>query len=134
MIYYKAGYKYVLHREVQIQTAIRQHQYVYMPHASLRLSGLLFIASGYAWDGPSGPTVDTKTFMRGSLVHDCLYQMIRVGGLSASFREAADNELYRICREDGMSLLRAKYILWSVRMFGRKAAMPSSEPEVLTAP
>jgi len=37
--------------------------------------GSLCIREGYSWDGPSGPAIDTVDFMRGSLVHDALYQL-----------------------------------------------------------
>jgi len=38
---------------------------------------LLFISAGYSSDGPSGPTIDTKSFMLGAFVHDALYEMLR---------------------------------------------------------
>ena len=44
---------------------------------SLNESGCLQIAAGYAWDGASGPTIDTRNSMIASLVHDALYQLIR---------------------------------------------------------
>ena len=48
---------------------------------SIQPDGRLVIQKGYAWDGPSGPTIDTENFMRGSLVHDALYQLFREGKL-----------------------------------------------------
>jgi len=78
----------------------------------------LTIHEGYAWDGASGPTIDTKSFMRGSLVHDALYQLISTKKLGKEHRRDADKVLYRICREDGMSWFRAKYVYYAVRKFG----------------
>jgi hypothetical protein len=78
----------------------------------------LTIRSGYAWDGPSGPTIDTKTFMRGSLIHDALYQLIAEGYLSTKLRIAADQILRDVCQDDGMNPIRATYVYWAVRWFG----------------
>jgi len=90
----------------------------------IRLSptGQLTIARGYAWDGPSGPTLDTPSFMRGSLVHDALYQLMREGRLSRDWRKGADMELRRLCLADGMSPLRAWWVYWGVRLFGGRHA------------
>jgi len=79
---------------------------------------ILTLMKGYACDGPSGPTVDTEDFMRGSFVHDALYQLIREGVLGKSFRKKADKILYRLCREDGMPWFRAQYVYRAVRWFG----------------
>ena len=89
---------------------------------SLNEQAWLRVAKGYAWDGPSGPTFDTETFMRGSLVHDALYQLIRAGELVGAQRKGADLELRRVCREDGMNPIRAWWVYWVVRMFGWLAA------------
>ncbi len=40
---------------------------------TLLREGLLFISAGYSSDGPSAPTIDTKSFMLGAFVHDALY-------------------------------------------------------------
>jgi len=48
------------------------------PYLKLDGDGQFEFSKGYAWDGPSGSTVDTLNFMRGSLVHDALYQLIRM--------------------------------------------------------
>lgn len=95
---------------------------------------MLQIRDGYCWDGPSGISIDTKNFMRGSLVHDALYQLIRLGLLGPEQRSAADRELYKTCREDGMNVLRAAYVYRCVRWFGKGAANPARERPILTAP
>jgi hypothetical protein len=110
------GYKYLLVNSVGVYIKMN-HLVLETPYFSLH-NGMMTIKSGYAWDGPSGPTIDTKTFMRGSLVHDVLYQAIREGHILESYRKDADEELRRICLDDGMSRLRAWYVFKSVRMFG----------------
>lgn len=82
------------------------------------VEGHLVIYAGYAWDGCSGPTVDTKSNMRASLVHDCLYQCIREGFLPSTYREEADLWFDRIAKEDGMGRIRRWYYLKALRTFG----------------
>ena len=61
-------YKYQLMRDYKHQTIIRlNHDVKIKSFITLSSSGLLTISKGYAWDGPSGPTIDTNNFMRGSL-------------------------------------------------------------------
>jgi Protein of unknown function (DUF1353) len=82
----------------------------------------LHISTGYCWDGPSGPTIDTRNFMRGSLVHDALYQLFREYESYREYRDEADNILRAICLEDGMSSIRAWWVWMGVKTFGRRAA------------
>lgn len=97
-------------------------------------SGDLTIKAGYAWDGPSGPTIDTDTFMRGSLVHDVMYQLMREQHLSPLRRIDADKLLRRMCIQDGMNFIRAAYVYRSLRMFGGASIRPSSKPPALSSP
>lgn len=128
-IRYRDGYKYQLVETYRIGVAIRPPKPVWNGYIHLDIDGTLTIAKGYAWDGPSGPTFDTKNFMRGSLVHDALYQLIGEGMIPLAAREAADNELRRICLEDGMSSVRAWWVYQAVRLFGdTAAATPEKTP------
>ena len=54
---------------------------------------------GYSWDGASGPAIDTKDTHLASLVHDGLYQAIRLGRLDPNMKGAADDELMSIYRD-----------------------------------
>lgn len=102
----------------------------------LSSSGLLTISKGYAWDGPSGPTIDTKTFMRGSLVHDALCQLMRMKLLPITLKDYADRSLQRICKEDGMCRFRAWYVYWGVRLFAKSAVTKPQEgdTQIIEAP
>lgn len=107
------------------------------PYIRLSRDGVLRISASYAWDGPSGPAVDTRTFMRASLVHDALYQLMR--GKYLDFRRDrhfADDLLKKMCLEDGMFPLRAWYIHKALRLFGRRSARPhdSTACKVFDAP
>ena len=134
MIKYKKGYKYQLAEQYEVQVNIFPLEDIWSFHIQLSTHGLLRITRGYAWDGPSGPTIDTKNFMRGSLVHDAIYQLLREGLLDQKYRTQADLELYRICREDGMSKLRAWWVFKAVNSFAAGAADTRNKKKIHTAP
>jgi hypothetical protein len=126
--YYKGDYKYITAAVERYETGIATDRSYAVSHGELSPSGALTIKKGYAWDGPSGPTFDTRSAMRGSLVHDCLYQLLRetdfgAPEMHAQRRKLCDEILYRICIEDGMWKWRAKWILAGVRKGGGPAAV-----------
>jgi hypothetical protein len=82
--------------------------------------GQLTIFKGYAWDGASGGAIQTDTNLRGALVHDALYQLLRSKLLTPEYRLIADQIFYDILREDGMNWFRAQYFYRLVRLFGGK--------------
>lgn len=129
-------YKYQLRRCYEYHTDIQLDRKVATQGAFVMLDtdGRLRLRAGYSWDGPSGPTVDTKSFMRGSLVHDALYQLMREGKLDIGYRKRADQIMREINLEDGMSKFRARYTYWAVRKFGAKHARPRKNKPLLTAP
>jgi len=133
-IRYKSGYKYQLTQAYRIQVDIRPPVPIITEYIRLDMKGKLRIADGYAFDGPSWPAIDTKNFMRGSLVHDALYALMREGRLSQDCREAADKILRRLVREDGMSWLRAWWVYHGVRLGGGPAADPATKRPPLEAP
>jgi hypothetical protein len=134
MITYREGYKYQLVKPYThlLKTAIRPAAFVNAGFLRLDTGGELYIIGGYAWDGPSGPAFDTPSFMRASLVHDALYQLMREGHLPLSWRDEADEEMRFVCLEAGMWSLRAAWCYQAVRSFGGPAA--SVPDPVLTAP
>jgi hypothetical protein len=95
--------------------------------------GLLKIRAGYAWDGASGPTFDSKSSMRASLVHDVFYQMTRLGHISQEWRPVIDKVFHRMCVEDGMLTPRAWLWYHAVRIFASPAADPAAESPDETA-
>lgn len=124
-------YKCQLVKDYSVRTDIQPKEPIDTLFIILTTNGELIIKALYAWDGPSGISIDTKSFMRGSLVHDALYQLMREQNLNyQTHREYADNLLKKLCLEDGMSKFRAWYVHKSVRIFGEKHARPSAEPPV----
>lgn len=133
-INYKGGYKYQLTAGHEEGLPKPLNSYSVITDYVKIANGKLSIRKGYAWDGPSGPTIDTKNFMRGSLVHDALYQLMRAGELPQSCRAEADRLLYVMCREDGMSWIRAQVVWAAVTLFGAKSASVDQRKEVVSAP
>lgn len=134
MIKYRKGYKYQLAEKYAIILDLQLDKDIETDFIFLSRSGLLEIRKGYAWDGPSGPTIDTKTFMRGSLVHDVLYQLMALQLLDKKYRKFADKLLVKICKEDGMSWLRRQYVYQGVRWGGGSHITPESVNKIITAP
>lgn len=134
------GYKYELLSNYSYQSVFRPTSDLKITcgdetFAILRRDGFLTIFAGYCWDGPSGPTIDTKNFMRGSLIHDVLYQMMRQGILPRDCKPVADKILHDVCREDGMSAFRAWYVYQSVLRFAGAATLPNkTDGKTETAP
>lgn len=126
MISYKhrRKYKYNLHSFLTHETGIKLASSHYGKFIVMHINGTLLIKPGYSWDGPSGPTIDTKNFMRGSLIHDALYQLMRENVLLQSDRKKADEILRTVCLEDGMSKFRAWYVYKGVRAGGASSAKP----------
>jgi len=123
-------YKYKLVDEFRIDLAVHVSAPFESRYLELSSSGRLIIKIGYAWDGPSGPTIDTHTFMRGSLVHDALYQLMRLSAIDyLEHREYADRLLQRMCLEDGMWNFRAWYVYYALHWFGSNNAKPDSGSE-----
>ena len=133
-IKYKGGYKYQLKENYLLNTTLKPVSNINTSFIELATTGQLKIKVGYAWDGPTDPAIDTKNFMRGSLVHDALYQLMREGHLPHEHKEFSDRLLVQICKEDGMSSFRAWYVYQAVHFFGRAKTDPAEDHQILTAP
>jgi hypothetical protein len=121
--------------EYAVDVGVIPEQDVATEYIDLNADGQLVIKKGYAWDGPSGPSFDTKNFMRGSLIHDALYQLMRQEHISKDqWRDKADRELQRFCREDGMTKIRAWWVYKALSRWGDPAASPESKKEIREAP
>lgn len=120
MIKYKSGYKYQLVNDYTIHINKYVDHLPTVDHQYMAIDGFgkLVIFKGYAWDGPSGPTIDSLNFMRASLVHDVGYQLMAEGLVNQSTRQDWDKALRSIAIEDGMTKIRAAWVYRAVRMFG----------------
>lgn len=141
-VYYTKGYKYRVQETIITETRLRPAREIAGPGMILTREGTFIILPGYPSDGPSGITIDTKTFMKGAFVHDGGYHMLRqdsVTGIrvdivdddgtvivkNANFeriREEFDIILYNLNEKSGMIEFRNKYVFAGVRKFGRSSA------------
>ena len=134
-IRYRTDYKYQLHEDYCMPVPILPNADIKTDFIELDIIGELRIKKGYAWDGPSGPVIDTAENMRASLVHDALYQLMRHAELSArTWRRAADQVFRDICKEDGVSGYRANVWYRVLRKYGKPAASPEGKKRVRRAP
>ena len=131
---YKEGYKYQLYKNEVTQTYIRPPSPIVTEYITLMPDGLLIIKKGYAWDGASGPTINTKSLRTPSLIHDALYQLLRERQLVQAWRKDADNEFIRLCAARGVWKIRRWWLLKGLRIFGAKHANPQNAKKVLTVP
>lgn len=132
-ILYKKGYKYQLYDSYLSCTKICPPATIRTDWIVLSKEGVLEVSKGYAWDGPSGPTIDDRTNMRGSLEHDAFYQLMRLGLLPLEYRDWVDKRLKVTCKEDGMNPVRASIWETMVHLFARKAATESGGPSLYVA-
>ncbi|MCK9281951.1 MAG: hypothetical protein M0P71_15105 [Melioribacteraceae bacterium] len=133
-IKYRKGYKYQLVEDYTCQIGIYPEKDIVTEYIELTVTGKLFIKHGYAWDGTSGPTIDGPTNMRGSLIHDTIYQLLREGLLKPEWRKQADCEFEKACKEDGMCDIRRYIDLKGLRYFAGYAADPRHDRKIYEAP
>jgi len=139
-ILFRRGYKYQLNQDyvLTLPKAFEPAHDIETPFIRLaspnreahpeESAPVLTVRYGYAWDGASGPTRDTKSAMRGSLVHDALYQLMRMRLLPLRLREPTDHLFWEIIREDGMNRMRAFFWWRAVRRFAEKGATNEDRP------
>lgn len=133
-IYYVEGFKYQLAQEYVVATPIIGTR-IDDEYFALDEDGTLTIHHGYAWDGASGPTFDSKSSMRASLVHDVFCQVMRDKRLDFDRWQDTVNALFKAhCIEDGMWGWRAA--AWHAAVEFADAGNPDQGPDrqILTAP
>lgn len=147
MIKYKSGFRHQLVEDASTQTEIYPDEDILTDYIILLTSGLLTTKKGYAWDGPSGPCrwiADRlpkwlkrkylRCILPGSLFHDALFQLFRMGLLKSLWFEQANKEFRRINIECGMSRPRVWWTFKAVQKASRSAADPKNKRKILTAP
>lgn len=118
---YTEGWKYQLHDDFSVDTRFKvlPRKDIITKYIELYTTGILIIKNGYAWNGPSGFTIDTPDSMIPSLIHDALYQLMGEGLLDPNFFRLPSDILFReILKECGMNWVRR--VLWfkAVRKHG----------------
>ena len=134
-IRYRSGYKYQLATNYSIPIKAKPKKDIETEFIKLDTKGKLTIIRGYAWDGPSGPVVDTKENMRASLVHDALYQLMRHKKLSAkAYKDKADKIFKNICIKDGVPKNIASAYYVGLKLGGKPSTDPKNKKKIHRAP
>ncbi len=134
-IRYRGDYKYQLASEYRIKINILPAEDIVADFVELDTDGELIVKNAYAWDGPSGPVIDTKENLRASLVHDALYQLMRLEELkSRTHRKTADKIFRDLCKQDGVPSVTANTYYRALRRFGKPAAQPENKKKIRRAP
>ena len=133
-IKYVDSIKYQLFETAVFFTEIYPEEDIHTKHVDLSTKGRLEVREDYPWDGASGGARDTKTIMRGSLLHDPLYGLLRQGHLDKKWRKQIDKEFKKRCIQDRMLKLRAYYVFRAVRRLAGFAADPKNKRRVHIAP
>lgn len=150
---YRKGFEYQLAEDEIFETGMKigkriKAEFIYMDE-----KGKLIVKSGYAWDGPSGPTKAIvsflekiplmgkwlvekflRSFLRGSCGHDALYQCLRNEWLEAYWRARIDIYLRECCLEDKMSKARAAWVYKGVKEFAGFASDPKNIKRIYITP
>ena len=136
----KKHHKYEIIQDRFIYTRITGRR-ISHKYFELYEDGRLLVKRGYRYDGPSGFTVDTPSFMRGSCGHDIFFQCLREnlfmiivpnGQKMKDMIEwqdlftMANQELRRLCRVDGMMWPRYHWVYTAVQNFGKRHAIPKN--------
>jgi len=122
---YSKGVKYYTREDEQLESSCKPPEDIVTEWIILTKDGGLYIMKGYAWDGPSGPTIDTDNSMTPSLGHDALAQLMRMDLLDQKWRIPSNEDFHRWLRERKMSRFRAG--LWKREL--DKFGGPSTDPK-----
>ena len=127
MKYSKYKYKFKVEENFSIELPFKIPDFVH-PYASLK-DGILSVKRGYAWDGASGPIINTRDTLVASLVHDVLYQAMRLNLIKSSKenRTIADKNFFEILKMNGVNSIRRKVWYFAVRLFGKKSTIKIQE-------
>ena len=121
MKYSEYKYKFKVEENFSIELPFKIPDFEH-PYASSKDS-ILEIKKGYAWDGASGPIINTRDTLVASLVHDVLYQAMRLNLIKSSKenRKIADKNFFEILKMHGVNAIRRKVWYFAVRFFGKKS-------------
>ena len=106
-LFYCEGYKYQARCDMIYFTGICPREDIVTDLIVLRADGWMWVGKYFAWDGASGPAIDTASNMRGSHAHDALAALMRMGKLPMVFRYQANDVIRRLMIDDGAFRIRA---------------------------
>ena len=119
----RGKWKYELLRDLTVGIGLDGLIFITTPYFEYDVYKGLIIKKFYAWDGASGPAIDTDTVLRASLAHDAVCQAYDMELIDDYARKSSDRMFRDICLEDGMYPFRAWYMYRSVRMWSKLTRM-----------
>lgn len=127
---YMKGFKYQLTEPWWERLTIYPDDGIDTEFISLSRDGLLILKKGFAWDGPSGPTIDTPDSLVGSGVHDADCRLMSWGLLSRSWKDKADAIARDLWIRSGMPEARANLWFNTLQQFDFYVRQPREVLEV----
>lgn len=112
-VHWKTGHG-ELRETFRHKTPIYGHE-AYTSHIRLASNGTIVLLAGYIWDFGSGPAVDTPDMVYASIVHDALYELMKLDRLPWGMRKAVDNHFHDMLKESGMPWWRRLWVYAAVR-------------------
>jgi len=133
LLFYVSGYKYQSRCDMVYFAGVYPPVDIVTDLIALRRDGWMWVGCYFAWDGCSGPTIDTPTNMRAGHAHDALAALIRMGKLAPVTRFASNELIRRIMIADGAYRWRADLYRLALNHTASWAD-PKNAKRVLTAP
>ena len=97
----KGKYKFELLRDYICRHGLSENISCQIPGFVMVFGGIITAFLRYQWDGATGLPEKLsirweKWYIRGSLIHDCFYQLFREGRLNIVYRKQVDLLMYNI--------------------------------------
>ena len=129
---YSKGFLYQLVEDIYIETPLTvvNPWVIDTTFISLHPNGVMIIRAGYAWDGASGPTLNTDNSMVPSLFHDAAAQLMRQGLLPQEMLSSVTAHFDYMVKARGMSWLRRKMWQRGLWLTAGSFANPENAREV----
>ena len=134
-------YRYVLDHAYGHAVVYKQHVFLEAQDMPLfEIDGnVLVVYPGYLTDGPSGATFDTDNAIAPAIMHDAVYQLLRMRRLPFlakrtrkgirvkyhdKYRKWADKDFLSLLKAEGMFVVRRRLWYMALRFGGAGAAKP----------
>lgn len=129
---YTSGYKYQIREDIRFALPPEFDGIDIATDFITLKNRILTVMRGYAYNGASGPTIDTKNSMRPTAFHDAMYQLMCLELLLREFKPLVDELFYELLRQDNMAAPRAFVWKRSVQKLGTGASIRNKD--ILVAP
>ena len=130
---YQKGFKYQLTEDYRVLTSITGYD-IDITWIKLEPDGYLTLKLGFAWDGSSGPTWDTKTCKRSSAEHDAFCRLMVYKLIPRKLKNKIDKIYYNKCIKDGMWKIKAWWRYKALEKTGEIYVKPKNRKKIYEVP